>query len=801
MHESPANLQETQLIGSILKEEEHNKNDHEKEKQNNTKQLKTKPKQRLLPPSRPNSAPPSISAYQPPEAELAEVLGVAQQADGTTLDPRLDPNYFQYYYSQRLLNPRLPPPLPLWDHQHYFFTHHNLPNFGGPGAFYDPSNGRMPAHIQPPSHIQPPPYIQQPPHIQAPPAIRLSPNNPYLTSIDNNANHNWTPRQLSENGSRSPIAKPKSLVDKIQQDFPRTPSPIIQKSLKNNNTTSNHQQNSTQSTVPLPNTSSATPLMYHPEELSRQMAKFSITEPPGFTSPKSPIANGPSMVSGSGSNTSYYPINPNVYPASRYANPPAPIPQPLPALVITPGHSMYGNGPINGMAPSSKPQDPVALGTSRTSNIPDYYSQISLFQEQEAGFGSRQVSSPQPVSNGYFPRNNSNPLSREGSPSLSGPTPIPGFSGYNSPPPSTNRPRSAYQIGNFPAKPPIRSTLLEEFRNSKSNKNFELKDIVGHFVEFSGDQHGSRFIQQKLETASVAEKQMVFKEIYPHALNLMVDVFGNYVIQKFFEHGTSEQKKHLGGTLQGQVLSLSLQMYGCRVVQKALEVISMEQQSALVRELEGHVLKCIKDQNGNHVIQKVIEQVPAHLISFVVDTFAGKVLSLATHPYGCRVIQRILEHCSTAQQAILQELLHCTVSLVQDQYGNYVVQHVLEHGTPRDKSMIIEQLLGKMVQLSQHKFASNVIEKCVQYGNYQERQIIIDEILGDQSFEGGGALEAMMKDQYANYVVQKIIDVCDGNQRERIIQRIQPHVGSLKKYTYGKHIIARLEKIIGKLSS
>jgi pumilio RNA-binding family len=48
----------------------------------------------------------------------------------------------------------------------------------------------------------------------------------------------------------------------------------------------------------------------------------------------------------------------------------------------------------------------------------------------------------------------------------------------------------------------------------------------------SADQHGSRFIQQKLETASPDEKGMVFQEVLPQALTLMTDVFGNYVIQK-----------------------------------------------------------------------------------------------------------------------------------------------------------------------------------------------------------------------------------------------------------------------------
>lgn len=49
---------------------------------------------------------------------------------------------------------------------------------------------------------------------------------------------------------------------------------------------------------------------------------------------------------------------------------------------------------------------------------------------------------------------------------------------------------------------------------------------------FSADQHGSRFIQQKLEVASDEEKNKIFSEILPHSRALMTDVFGNYVIQK-----------------------------------------------------------------------------------------------------------------------------------------------------------------------------------------------------------------------------------------------------------------------------
>ncbi|XP_053443473.1 pumilio homolog 2 isoform X6 [Nycticebus coucang] len=341
--------------------------------------------------------------------------------------------------------------------------------------------------------------------------------------------------------------------------------------------------------------------------------------------------------------------------------------------------------------------------------------------------------------------------------------------------------------------PSGRSRLLEDFRNNRF-PNLQLRDLIGHIVEFSQDQHGSRFIQQKLERATPAERQMVFNEILQAAYQLMTDVFGNYVIQKFFEFGSLDQKLALATRIRGHVLPLALQMYGCRVIQKALESISSDQQSEMVKELDGHVLKCVKDQNGNHVVQKCIECVQPQSLQFIIDAFKGQVFVLSTHPYGCRVIQRILEHCTAEQTLpILEELHQHTEQLVQDQYGNYVIQHVLEHGRPEDKSKIVSEIRGKVLALSQHKFASNVVEKCVTHASRAERALLIDEVCC-QNDGPHSALYTMMKDQYANYVVQKMIDMAEPAQRKIIMHKIRPHIATLRKYTYGKHILAKLEK-------
>ncbi|GAB2224924.1 hypothetical protein Droror1_Dr00005705 [Drosera rotundifolia] len=397
------------------------------------------------------------------------------------------------------------------------------------------------------------------------------------------------------------------------------------------------------------------------------------------------------------------------------------------------------------------------------------------------------------------------PRSTHGSPGLPAPLiPGDGFAGGRSEPafsPGSGRNSRMYasSAGHRifeSSSSPRPHNILEELKSSKGRR-IELSNIAGHAVELSVDQHGSRFIQQKLEHCSSDEKASVFAEVLPHASKLMTDVFGNYVIQKFFEYGTLEQRKELANKLKGQILSLSMQMYGCRVIQKALDVIEVDQKAELVRELDGHVMRCIHDQNGNHVVQKCIESIPIEKVDFIIYAFRGEVENLSMHPYGCRVIQRVLDRCANAVQSqfLVDEIMESVCTLAQDQYGNYVTQHVLEKGQRNERSQIIRKLSGQVVQMSQHKFASNVVEKCLEYGDAAGRELLIGEIIGKD--DGNDNLLIMMKDQYANYVVQKILEKCSENQRDLLLGRIRGHLHSLKKYTYGKHIVSRFEQLYG----
>ncbi|KAJ0006890.1 hypothetical protein Pint_30784 [Pistacia integerrima] len=183
-----------------------------------------------------------------------------------------------------------------------------------------------------------------------------------------------------------------------------------------------------------------------------------------------------------------------------------------------------------------------------------------------------------------------------------------------------------------------------------------------------------------------------------------------------------------------------------------------------------HASKLMTDVFGNHVIEK-----NSDLLQFfnlgspgqrkeLADKLVGQMLPLSLQMYGCRVIQK----------------------------------HILEGGKSNERSQIISKVAGKIVQLSQHKYASNVVEKCLEYGDAAERELLIEEIIG-QSEENDNLL-IMMKDQFANYVVQKILEKCSDKQRVALINRIKVHCQALKKYTYGKHIVAWFEQLYGEES-
>uniref|UniRef100_A0A0K0E6Z5 PUM-HD domain-containing protein n=1 Tax=Strongyloides stercoralis TaxID=6248 RepID=A0A0K0E6Z5_STRER len=341
----------------------------------------------------------------------------------------------------------------------------------------------------------------------------------------------------------------------------------------------------------------------------------------------------------------------------------------------------------------------------------------------------------------------------------------------------------------------VNSKLLEDFRIGRAH-NLDLIDIKDDIYAFATDQHGSRFIQQKFDFATKNVRNIVFEAILPHTYSLMKDVFGNYIVQKFFESGDKNQRSQLLDMVKGYLVELSLDVYGCRVIQKAVENGEECDVHMILNELRigKKIIKCMVDQHGNHVIQKVFENIRPESLNFIIDAVKNcgdelPIVSLAKHNYGCRVLQKMLKHLLPYQKEfIIQELQSHLDELLIHQYGNYVIQELFNSSPMVVKHYIVIFIKADLEKYSMDKFASNVIEKCLTSGDKEQIKTLVGKIF-EVPFED--LLFRMIGDQYGNYVVQKMLDVCDSQSKKKLTTAIKQKQSFLKKVAFGKHILVK----------
>ncbi|GAA6031615.1 hypothetical protein JCM8097_006550 [Rhodosporidiobolus ruineniae] len=317
-----------------------------------------------------------------------------------------------------------------------------------------------------------------------------------------------------------------------------------------------------------------------------------------------------------------------------------------------------------------------------------------------------------------------------------------------------------------------------------------LEDLQGDMLPLCKDQFGCRYLQKKLEDGNPEHRDMIFNEIFPHFAELMTDPFANYLAQRLLEHATDEQRDALIESISGELVSISLNMHGTRAVQKMIDYLSTQRQvQSLILALNLNVVTLIKDLNGNHVIQKCLNALPPEDNQFIYNAVATHCIEVATHRHGCCVLQRCIDHASESQRIqLVTEITYNSLTLVQDAFGNYVVQYVLDLNDNRFIEAIVRQFLGNVSALSAQKFSSNVVEKCIRVADATGRRAIIDELLIKQR------LERLLRDSFANYVVQTALDYAEPAQRAQLIETIRPILPMIRNTPYGKRIQSKIQR-------
>jgi hypothetical protein len=67
------------------------------------------------------------------------------------------------------------------------------------------------------------------------------------------------------------------------------------------------------------------------------------------------------------------------------------------------------------------------------------------------------------------------------------------------------------------------------------------------------------------------------------------------------------------------------------------------------------------------------------------------------------------------------------------------------------------------------------------------------DIPGSTAFLKATPLDIMIRDPFANYVIQQMLDVAGPSEREKLISMISPQLEDLRAFPFGKYIVAKVE--------
>ncbi|KAK0706462.1 armadillo-type protein [Lasiosphaeria miniovina] len=353
-----------------------------------------------------------------------------------------------------------------------------------------------------------------------------------------------------------------------------------------------------------------------------------------------------------------------------------------------------------------------------------------------------------------------------------------------------------YANNNTPSRPPqdSQARVIANRRQLDSEamarfNGMTLEQVGGTIYTLCKDQHGCRYLQKQLENRIPEQIHMIWLETNQHVVELMTDPFGNYLCQKLLEYCGDDERTVLIQNAAPEMVRIALNQHGTRALQKMIEHVTTPVQiNTIIEALRYQVVELIQDLNGNHVIQKCLNKLSPKDAHFIFEAVGHNCIDVGTHRHGCCVLQRCIDHANgTQKQWLIECITDHAVALVQDPFGNYVVQYIIDLNEESFTEPLVYQFKGRIAYLSKHKFSSNVVEKCLRCASDVAKDMIVQELLSPTD------IERLLRDSFANYVVQTALEYATPSMKHHLVETIRPHLPSIRATPYGRRIQAKIQ--------
>ncbi|EXB76652.1 Pumilio-12-like protein [Morus notabilis] len=305
--------------------------------------------------------------------------------------------------------------------------------------------------------------------------------------------------------------------------------------------------------------------------------------------------------------------------------------------------------------------------------------------------------------------------------------------------------------------------------------------IRGKVVMAAQNQHGSRFLQDKLRHGNPQNIDVIFSETKWSLWFLMEHQFGNHVVQKLIDvvdDNKLDEILHIILTEDDTRLSqLCTHDHGTKVVQKLVGRLSTPDDQYLFASVVSRIaLSLTRSTNGNAVIYQCLRNFFRPYKKLLLQAIAQNSHDIAQDKSGCCILQK----CFVEADGEIFDMLAAPII-----EKAYTLSHVISMKKQEVNRKIAAKFTGKFFSISMNKYGSNVVENLMKNSGLEEAaDSVISEILASDS------PLLVSQDRYGNFVVQSAIRVIrEGQLLNQFIQHVEDNAIQLHNHMYGNRVL------------
>jgi hypothetical protein len=160
---------------------------------------------------------------------------------------------------------------------------------------------------------------------------------------------------------------------------------------------------------------------------------------------------------------------------------------------------------------------------------------------------------------------------------------------------------------------------------------------------------------------------------------------------------------------------------------------------------------------------------------------SNRIVELSKTPEGCRRVQDALKHAPNDGQRkeLVQNLQGHVLHLAMDPHGNHVLQLAIDLLPPPAVDFIRLEIEQHARTLAHHTYGCRVLERLIEHFPHDKLGFMIDKVLttGKQGKDSDSEFFNICQDQYANFVIQHVLEHGDDDHRDQIVRIVRNQVG------------------------